>query len=1056
MVVKGGPAEQILHEAAILLAAPPGVAPALLDLPWSPPDGPGAVMEVLEGEPLSASRLDSDAAPALLQAACQCLIHLHRSGIQHLDVRPENLFLLAGEPVPTIRLLDFGFSRNASGALSGSGATLGGTPAYMAPEVLRGWAYDHRADQYSLGVTWKTLFPSLSGQAAWGAVLERMCAPAPADRFPHLVALREELEARFGLRSRSDWTPRLGGGPMLGRDAALARLIGLLSPEGPVERILLVGQPGTGLTRFALEALLAMARQAQVGTRPTILVVRGDSAAAPHVARFHAFLKERAGAGERLLCVVPDASPGLHGVPAELAVALRDLAAGPRGCRFMLEPVDAESFAESVAQALGSGGGLSRGIGEFLHGRSGGNFRIAGSALDEILGRLSFCENGLALCSSEPDASSLSRWRPSSPDSLGSLDSLAAGVPPDLIDALSLSALASSSCPRAIARGLLEAFAEPGSWDALIDRGYLLPGPGGRVSFATPGLFERARQRAAPRAAQVDAWLNEHWAPDPNRAAEVLAACDRARAVGDRERERRHLDAGLRAATRDRSWDRLRLLIGTYGGAPPPASPDELRRRVGDLSALLGPPWRDSELLYAAAWAFNPVAPDIAQPILQELAEGRDTDVALKAQLARFDRLFATGDEEGCARGIANLRVLVSGRETWMSGYVDWARAAHAFHHDRSTEAERLARRAADALAGRDALREALCAQMLAILRFESDPAEGLRLLESAEAGAQDAAEKARICANLSGMRQSLNDLEGGLAALERGLAAVADEPGSPWALSLRSRRVWALLELGHIDRALAEASRLLELWGLRQMPAAHNSTLLATAVGMHYRDGSRAAVAELARAWVSARVGASRNLTLSALRYLCDALLDLEAWDLARVHGPALRAEVDGDDPSARITGARLDALLAQAGGRAAEAAARVDAVEAPGSGELPLEERAWFLFHRAHARHCAALVARDRAGALAAARSLQPVLELFTDDARSYLVERARLERARALATAGLGEEAIAEIDAGIARLRATEYRGLLARALRSRAQFALAAASGDASPRGGSHAQ
>ncbi|MBM3316857.1 MAG: hypothetical protein FJY75_03295, partial [Candidatus Eisenbacteria bacterium] len=59
VVVKGGPAEQILHEAAILLAAPPGVAPALLDLPWSPPDGPGAVMEVLEGEPLSASRLDS-------------------------------------------------------------------------------------------------------------------------------------------------------------------------------------------------------------------------------------------------------------------------------------------------------------------------------------------------------------------------------------------------------------------------------------------------------------------------------------------------------------------------------------------------------------------------------------------------------------------------------------------------------------------------------------------------------------------------------------------------------------------------------------------------------------------------------------------------------------------------------------------------------------------------------------------------------------------------------------------------------------------------------------
>ncbi|MFN7965093.1 MAG: protein kinase [Acidobacteriota bacterium] len=72
----------------------------------------------------------------------------HRLGIVHRDVKPENV-LLDGEGRP--RLVDFGIARQGDVHLTREGLVMG-SPAYMAPEQIRGQAADQRADLYALGV----------------------------------------------------------------------------------------------------------------------------------------------------------------------------------------------------------------------------------------------------------------------------------------------------------------------------------------------------------------------------------------------------------------------------------------------------------------------------------------------------------------------------------------------------------------------------------------------------------------------------------------------------------------------------------------------------------------------------------------------------------------------------------------------------------------------------------------------------------------------------------------------------------------------------------------
>jgi len=133
---------------------------------------PYLVMEYLRGRSL-ADAIHTDG-PQAVKEACSITTHAlaglqaaHDRGILHRDLKPANLMLVVrfGDRA-FVKLLDFGFAALLGGNLPTDKSltparTLVGTPAYAAPERLRGDdRRDPRTDLYSLGVV---LYEMLAG-----------------------------------------------------------------------------------------------------------------------------------------------------------------------------------------------------------------------------------------------------------------------------------------------------------------------------------------------------------------------------------------------------------------------------------------------------------------------------------------------------------------------------------------------------------------------------------------------------------------------------------------------------------------------------------------------------------------------------------------------------------------------------------------------------------------------------------------------------------------------------------------------------------------------------
>ncbi|WP_239582295.1 serine/threonine-protein kinase [Gordonia rubripertincta] len=85
----------------------------------------------------------------------------HRASVLHRDLKPSNILLTEyGQP----QLTDFGIARLADREDTSRGLVLG-TPAYTAPEVLRGDPPSVSSDVYRLGAT---LYAALTGRPAYG------------------------------------------------------------------------------------------------------------------------------------------------------------------------------------------------------------------------------------------------------------------------------------------------------------------------------------------------------------------------------------------------------------------------------------------------------------------------------------------------------------------------------------------------------------------------------------------------------------------------------------------------------------------------------------------------------------------------------------------------------------------------------------------------------------------------------------------------------------------------------------------------------------------------
>lgn len=106
------------------------------------------------------------AAVQLLRQAAVALHHAHQRGIVHRDLKPSNVMLSVDGRA---QLLDFGLALVAGDPrLTRTGAEPG-SPAYMAPEQLRGLGADERSDVYALAATLYQLLelaPPFSGADA--------------------------------------------------------------------------------------------------------------------------------------------------------------------------------------------------------------------------------------------------------------------------------------------------------------------------------------------------------------------------------------------------------------------------------------------------------------------------------------------------------------------------------------------------------------------------------------------------------------------------------------------------------------------------------------------------------------------------------------------------------------------------------------------------------------------------------------------------------------------------------------------------------------------------
>jgi eukaryotic-like serine/threonine-protein kinase len=135
------------------------------------------VMELLQG--IDLEKLVARFGPVppervihILTQVCHSLDEAHQNGLTHRDIKPANIFVSGtGTDSDFVKVLDFGLVRlrpaDTRNPLHTNEESVGGTPAYVAPEIVLGeQAYDHRVDIYAVGCVAYWL---LSGQLVFNS-----------------------------------------------------------------------------------------------------------------------------------------------------------------------------------------------------------------------------------------------------------------------------------------------------------------------------------------------------------------------------------------------------------------------------------------------------------------------------------------------------------------------------------------------------------------------------------------------------------------------------------------------------------------------------------------------------------------------------------------------------------------------------------------------------------------------------------------------------------------------------------------------------------------------
>jgi eukaryotic-like serine/threonine-protein kinase len=124
-----------------------------------------------------------DALLRYVRDAAEALDHMNeKHNLQHLDIKPRNLFLISDR----VKVADFGLV-NSLGRQTANGVLGGVTPLYASPETFQGKITD-RSDQYSLAIVYQEL---LTGQRPFNGKNPRQLAQQHMQEEPELRSLHE-------------------------------------------------------------------------------------------------------------------------------------------------------------------------------------------------------------------------------------------------------------------------------------------------------------------------------------------------------------------------------------------------------------------------------------------------------------------------------------------------------------------------------------------------------------------------------------------------------------------------------------------------------------------------------------------------------------------------------------------------------------------------------------------------------------------------------------------------------------------------------------------------